>query len=84
MAEYTRWTRQYHALRDVLIEQLGGKCVVCGRSSMKMHIDHPKGRDWEPREVSSHTRIRRYIKEHKQGLIRLLCDKCNSSRRYDD
>lgn len=77
-----REVRQYHILRDELIDKLGGKCSICGRKR-KLHIDHWNGRDWEPREVSSHMRIKRYFAEYEEGKLRLLCVTCNCSRRYD-
>ena len=89
----TRGARQYNKLREILVDAMGGKCAEpgCKYRGDKLHIDHPAGRDWEPRELSSHMRIKRYISEYNQGLVRLLCVKHNnqtsnrpSARRMQD
>jgi 5-methylcytosine-specific restriction endonuclease McrA len=80
VGEMSRWQQQYHRLRDELLEKLGGKCSLCP-STKDLHFDHINGRDWEPRELSSHNRIRRYQEEAKKGLIRILCLRCNSKYR---
>jgi hypothetical protein len=67
---------RYHKIRAELLALLGGRCVECGTQS-PLHVDHPKGRAYEPRELSSHTRAARYLAEARAGLVRLLCDECN-------
>ena len=66
-----------------LIEALGSQCWACG-SIVPLHIDHPYGRDWQPRKVCFYSRVLRYWKEHLEGKVRLLCKTCNDSRRFND
>jgi hypothetical protein len=63
-------------IREQLHSELGGECSEC-RSTTQLEIDHPWGRDWVPRQVSSYQRWLRYRREHQQGLVRLLCKECN-------
>lgn len=80
-----REVRDYHRRRLALIEKLGGKCAWpkgCGEDRVeKLHIDHVNGRGWEPREVSSHMRMKRYEAEAELGLLRVLCVKHNGGYR---
>ena len=70
--------------RRKLIRDLGGKCVECGTKT-RLEVDHINGRDWTPRNVSSDTRVRRYIKEADEGKLQVLCKSCNSSKgNYDE
>lgn len=64
-------------IKTFLFYELGDECDECGDDS-DLQIDHPWGRDWTPREVSSYERWLRYAREHQQGLIRLLCRDCNN------
>lgn len=80
MGKQTVWRRnQYYKLRDKLIEDMGGKCEICG-STVKLEVDHKDGRDWDLHKPNRLTRIRRYRKEWEQRLVRLLCKKCNQFR----
>ena len=65
--------------RKQLILDLGGKCVSCGTKRM-LEVDHINGRNWTPRNVSSDTRVRRYLKESKEGKLQVLCKSCNSAK----
>lgn len=66
-----------------LITELGSCCWACGAHS-PLHIDHPHGRDWSPRKTSFSARIARYWREWLEGRsVRLLCESCNHSRRFD-
>lgn len=73
---------RYKALRAWLLFELGGRCAkveepghVC---KGPLHIDHVDGRNWEERELSSHLRIKRIIREYREGVrLRLLCAKAN-------
>jgi len=67
------WARR---AKDQLIVDLGGACVLCG-SDVELHIDHPFGRDWQPRKLEFSHRISRYRQEYKMGLVCLLCAECN-------
>lgn len=68
--------------KAALIVELGGCCWACG-SLGPLHVDHPYGRDYQPRKLSFAHRIITYWKEYKLGLVRLLCESCNDSRRYN-
>lgn len=80
---YKAWWAQ--SRREQLIERLSGCCALCGRRRL-LEIDHPQGRNWEPRETSQEQRVRIYLREAAKGLIRVLCKKCNArdggARRY--
>lgn len=67
-------------IRSELHTALGGCCAECGSTS-QLEIDHPAGRDWTPRKVSSYGRWLRYRREHAAGLVRLLCHDCNETIR---
>ena len=66
-------------VRTQLIEQLGGECVLCGRT-WGLEFDHINGRDWSLTAVSSDHRICIYRREAKMGLLQILCRPCNSSK----
>lgn len=75
----TLWAR---ALRQTLIKQLGGKCVLCPESDpRKMEFDHKDGRDWVPNKLSYSARMKRYQREADAGKLRLLCQDCNLKAR---
>lgn len=66
-----------------LINELGGKCAnpECGESEFeKLTFDHIYGKDYETTGLSTDQRMCRYMKEHKLGLIQVLCLTCNSKR----
>lgn len=60
-----------------LIEELGGCCVWCGKTT-RLELDHIEGRTWKPSLVSWHRRIRRYRDEAAAGLLQVLCKTCNA------
>lgn len=64
-------------IKATLIADMGGQCAECG-ITYNLTIDHPYGRDWVPRKVSSYQRWLRYRREYYQGLVRLLCAECNN------
>lgn len=66
--------------RAELIERLGGECRQCG-SKRKLEFDHINGRDWEPREIGSTSRILLYVREAAIGKLQLLCRPCNIHKR---
>lgn len=74
----TRGACIYHTRRAALIERMGGRCSNpdC-RSRHRLQFDHPHGRPYEPRHLSSHTRIAQYERDFAAGNLRLLCDLCN-------
>lgn len=64
-------------IREKIIHLLGDKCAECG-STKRLEIDHPEGRDWEPRRLSQEGRATRYWREYLAGKLRVLCRKCNA------
>lgn len=69
-------------VREMLILELGGKCVLCGNGNWTvLEFDHIYGRDYVVSELSSGARMARYKKEVGGGLIRLLCAECNKKER---
>lgn len=65
-------------IRAEINEMLGGVCDLCGAEE-NLEVDHPYGRDWQPRKVNRLDRLRRYLREARKGLIRLLCRSCNAT-----
>lgn len=72
----SRQSRYYLRHRDALREKLGGKCSICG-STLDLEFDHPDGRLYEARRLSSHRRIAQYERDAAAGNLRLLCAECN-------
>jgi hypothetical protein len=78
---------KYAVLRAELERLLGPRCVSCG-SEEEFTVDHEGGgRVYQARRVSSITRLRLYLEDARRGLVRRLCNSCNSSdgnlrRRY--
>jgi 5-methylcytosine-specific restriction endonuclease McrA len=70
------WARHKRA---ALVAALGGKCVKCS-SEEQLTFDHLYRRDWIACKVASDWRISIYYREWKNGLIQLLCAKCNSKK----
>ena len=67
--------------RAALVAALGGRCAKCGTDDEdKLEIDHLFRRDWDVVKAGSTWRISIYYKELKNGLIQLLCSKCNSRK----
>lgn len=66
----------YWRKREKLMEEMGGKCVGCGRMNL-LEFDHIFGITWVAASVSSHQRLIRYRKEWEDGLLQLLCGPCN-------
>lgn len=74
------WARR---ARYRLIMELGGKCAnpECNETEYeKLTFDHIYGKEWEATGLSTDQRMCRYIKEHKLGLLQVLCLTCNSKR----
>lgn len=65
--------------RAALIQRLGGKCVKCGIKK-RLEVDHINGKQWVAFRVASDTRVRRYLREEKEGLLQVLCKFCNSCK----
>ncbi len=71
---------QARILRDELIVQMGGECVLC-HSDEDLSFDHPHGRTWDLRSKNQLQRMRLYLRDFAAGNLRLLCGSCNSSVR---
>lgn len=71
-----KWARRAY---EKLILQLGGRCVVCG-SLHSLSIDHKDGKDWTACKVEWSHRISIYRREARNGLLQVLCVKCNSRK----
>ncbi len=67
-------------IREWLFEYLGGECDICGERC-NLEIDHPWGRDWQPRRYSKYRRNLRYRREALAGEVRLLCREHNAAYR---
>lgn len=79
---YPRQALLIARIRARLFEELGNACALQDDTcDGPLSIDHPWGRNWTPRALSSYQRWRRYEKEHEAGLIRLLCKSHNDSYR---
>lgn len=69
--------------RSALINLMGARCWNPDCPSVApLQIDHPHGRDWQPRTKSFSHRISIYRREWLEGKIRLLCAECNCDNRF--
>lgn len=75
------WRDKAQTLREKIVNLLGGKCVTCNKKK-RLELDHidPNTRTWEACKLSQMGRARRYWKEFQQGLLQVLCRKCNSKK----
>lgn len=85
--------RCYRSRRNALIQELGGRCALCGRRwtvdrrgrRQPLQVDHVDGRTWTRAErdrMNRWTRIARYWREYLTGVrLRALCQPCNSGYR---
>lgn len=73
-----RWLRA-KALRDELIERLGGRCGTSGCDAPKSELafHHRFGRSWDPSRCNAMHRMRLYLRDAEAGLLSLLCRVCN-------
>ena len=71
-----RMRRYRRRMRSELIQRMGGVCANCGTTE-NLEFDHPFGREWSPRDISSHMRLKRYEADLAAGNLRLLCAQCN-------
>jgi len=74
------------ALLDELIHELApdGRCQnpICRRKPRKypLEIHHLDGRAWEPRDLDSLARVKRYGDEHAAGVrLAAWCRPCNAA-----
>lgn len=68
--------------RRNLMEELGNRCVKCGQTEYSLlQFDHKNGqKGYSSRGLSTDQRMCRYRREHKLGLLQILCLFCNSSK----
>jgi 5-methylcytosine-specific restriction endonuclease McrA len=73
-----RYIKKIKQRRRKLIKELGGRCVNCS-AKRNLEFDHIKAEDrtWSARKHSRWSRMVKYEREHRQGLIQLLCENCN-------
>lgn len=80
MSRQAQWAK---TARIQLIIQLGATCQECGCTRIrKLEIDHIHGRTYNLSKLGSHNRITIYRKEAQQGLIQVLCRKCNARKQF--
>ena len=78
-AAKARYVAKLQLEYEQLIRRHGGQCENCG-TKKRLEVHHKKGRDYEARKLSSTARIKRYLKEEKEGVeLGVLCKSCNSS-----
>lgn len=84
--KYTRdkreyYRQRYHKIRMNLIQQLGGRCVICG-STENLEFDHTqkeaKGFDIAPNITAGKDAIQEELKK-----CRLLCHSCHLKKTRD-
>lgn len=55
-------------------------CYTCSCSDYsKLQVNHIYGRDWPIRATSMDGRVSAYEREAAEGLINVLCIKCNAA-----
>lgn len=74
--------------RKELLEKMGGKCVKCGQSDMRiLHIDHIHGQGYLENEyfVEKEKMYAFYIKyfDDESSFLQILCVNCNLAKRMD-
>lgn len=70
------WARRAY---DKLIQDLGGKCVVCGTTD-NLTIDHIDGCDYTHSTVEWSHRISIYRREAKENKLQVMCDLHNTKK----
>ena len=71
-----------YSLRFWLVVLLGGRCAHehLGDCERALELDHINGRDWQPREVNSATRVKILVREAADGKLQLLCRRHNARK----
>lgn len=68
----------YKRRRSELVERMGSKCEWCGEADQtKLELHHTKPREWVASKLSRWQRIKRCEEEFEQGVLMLLCKRCN-------
>lgn len=75
----SRWHRQQSPVfRERLLDWLGRTCAICGATE-RLEFDHRFGRSYSLQAVDAYARYTRiYVWEADQGLLRILCRRCNA------
>jgi hypothetical protein len=74
------WLKQ----RNAVIEMLGGKCVYCGISDLRvLQIDHINGGGGKEIRKYGPRRYKIYLARKCIGL-QLLCANCNAIKKYEN
>jgi len=67
-----------------LLRVLGGKCDDCGLEMKEgddtrdFQVDHKDGRDWDLRQFSYRSRVKKYWREFDAGVrLGVLCGECS-------
>lgn len=76
--KYESQVRSYRRKRAELIVVMGGECALC-HDTEELEFDHPRGRDWKPKDHNRWVRLKRYAADWMAGRLRLLCRSCNGS-----
>jgi len=72
-----RAVEQASLIRWWLFDTMGWCCANCGTIA-NVELDHPHGRNWEPRNCDCVTRAKRYLRDWADGNLRILCRTCNA------
>lgn len=74
--EAVRRRRLYRRLRKQLVRDMGGRCAACGYR-WRLEFNHLYLRTWWSAKTSRLQRLRNYRREWREGLLNLLCTRCN-------
>ena len=77
-ADYMReyMANRYHQTRQRVIDRLGGRCVRCGTSEGKLHLDHKDSSKKTMRASDLHSvNDKRFEDEIKN--LQILCEECH-------
>jgi len=64
--------------KEFLFNILGRYCISCF-STKNLRFDHIAGRNYNPRDLSYLSRLRRYMKEVEN--LQVLCEECNNYKK---
>lgn len=80
-ADYMRtyMANRYHQKRQEVIDRLGGKCVRCGRTDGKLHLDHIDKSKKKMRAADLHSvNDKKFENEIKN--LQILCEDCHKEK----
>ncbi len=73
---------RYHRIRAEIIQQLGGKCAICGATD-KLEVDHVDGAKKTMR-VERITYVSEVRRQKELKNCQLLCDPCHTRKTVKD